>query len=133
MAKAHGWQWGMWVPGILGLLLGVYTLAVVRDSPEDAGLQRTLPGEEAPGSNGRTPSATAGGSATASTATVIGSAPGGAEARAKTSAAGGDEDSKVEGGSIMAALGQAVSSRGIQLLALTYFFVYVVRQASFNL
>lgn len=36
-AKAFGWQWGMFAPGIVGVVMGLLILAGVRDSPESAG------------------------------------------------------------------------------------------------
>eukprot|EP00798_Chlamydomonas_sp_ICE-L_P032688 gene32688-17706_t len=97
VAKAHGWQWGMWVPGICGLILAFYTLAVVRDSPEEAGFEPT---EDSPSGQAYKES-------------------------------GGKPKAKEKGGeAIMKALSTAVQSRGIQLLALTYFFVYIVRQGA---
>eukprot|EP00955_Chlamydomonas_euryale_P093194 364769-Chlamydomonas_euryale.AAC.3 len=37
VASTLGWQWGMWVPGLIGLLFAVGCLTAVRDSPEEAG------------------------------------------------------------------------------------------------
>lgn len=36
-AKAMGWKWGMWAPGIIGLLVGVFVLLACKDKPEDVG------------------------------------------------------------------------------------------------
>ena len=36
-ANRLGWQWGMWLPGALGLAIAFFCLAAVRDSPEEAG------------------------------------------------------------------------------------------------
>jgi sugar phosphate permease len=36
-AKMHGWQWGMFAPGCVGLVMGLFILLGVRDSPESAG------------------------------------------------------------------------------------------------
>jgi len=36
-AKAMGWKWGMWAPGIIGLLVGVIVLFAAKDKPEDCG------------------------------------------------------------------------------------------------
>lgn len=36
-AKAMGWQWGLFAPGIVGLVMGFIILAGVRDSPEAIG------------------------------------------------------------------------------------------------
>ena len=36
-ANRLGWQWGMWLPGAMGLAIALFCLAAVRDSPEEAG------------------------------------------------------------------------------------------------
>jgi sugar phosphate permease len=36
-AKAMGWKWGMWAPGIIGMVVGLLVLMTVRDKPEDIG------------------------------------------------------------------------------------------------
>uniref|UniRef100_A0A6U9RBK6 Major facilitator superfamily (MFS) profile domain-containing protein n=1 Tax=Picocystis salinarum TaxID=88271 RepID=A0A6U9RBK6_9CHLO len=36
-ARALGWQWGMWAPGIIGAVIAVFLLFAVKDSPESAG------------------------------------------------------------------------------------------------
>ena len=36
-AKAFGWSWGMWVPGILGVAVGTVILLGTKGSPEEAG------------------------------------------------------------------------------------------------
>jgi OPA family sugar phosphate sensor protein UhpC-like MFS transporter len=36
-AKMYGWQWGLFAPGVIGLLMGVLILLGVKDSPESAG------------------------------------------------------------------------------------------------
>ena len=36
-ARAFGWKWGMWAPGIVGLVVGFLLLLGVRDSPEACG------------------------------------------------------------------------------------------------
>ncbi len=32
-----GWRWGMWAPGIIGVVVGLAVLLFVRDSPEAVG------------------------------------------------------------------------------------------------
>lgn len=32
-AKMFGWRWGMWIPGCMGLIMGVFVLLAVRDEP----------------------------------------------------------------------------------------------------
>jgi len=39
-ANHYGWQWGMWVPGVTGLSLGLFCLGAVSDSPLEAGFRR---------------------------------------------------------------------------------------------
>jgi len=36
-AKSMGWQWGMWAPGIIGIIVGIFVLVTVKDKPEDIG------------------------------------------------------------------------------------------------
>jgi hypothetical protein len=36
-ARNMGWRWGMWAPGIIGVVVGMLVLAFVRDSPEAIG------------------------------------------------------------------------------------------------
>ena len=36
-AGALGWRWGMYVPGIMGIAMGLYVLFATSDSPEKAG------------------------------------------------------------------------------------------------
>ena len=36
-ARALGWQWGLWAPGLIGVFVGVVIVATLKDSPEQAG------------------------------------------------------------------------------------------------
>jgi MFS family permease len=36
-AREFGWRWGMWVPGAMGILMGMYVLISTADSPESQG------------------------------------------------------------------------------------------------
>lgn len=36
-AKAFGWRWGMWAPGLIGCVIGLFVLGAVRDKPTDLG------------------------------------------------------------------------------------------------
>lgn len=36
-AKTFGWRWGMWVPGLCGLVLGATILLTTKGTPEEAG------------------------------------------------------------------------------------------------
>lgn len=42
-AKSMGWQWGMWAPGIIGLLVGSLVLIGCKDKPEDIGFPPVEP------------------------------------------------------------------------------------------
>ncbi|GBF97373.1 hypothetical protein Rsub_11020 [Raphidocelis subcapitata] len=42
-AKAMGWKWGMWAPGIIGLVVGTFVLFTCRDKPEDVGFPPVEP------------------------------------------------------------------------------------------
>eukprot|EP00877_Chromochloris_zofingiensis_P003701 jgi/Chrzof1/13331/Cz07g29050.t1 len=48
-AKSMGWKWGMWAPGIIGLVVGVFVLAFCRDKPEDLGFPPVEPAAVKPG------------------------------------------------------------------------------------
>jgi sugar phosphate permease len=37
VAKAYGWRWGMWAPGLIGLAMALLVGAAVADSPQAAG------------------------------------------------------------------------------------------------
>ncbi|KAL0031772.1 hypothetical protein WJX79_006580 [Trebouxia sp. C0005] len=36
-ARSFGWKWGMWAPGIVGVVIGLLLLVAVKDSPEKIG------------------------------------------------------------------------------------------------
>lgn len=36
-ARSLGWQWGLWAPGLIGVVVGVIILATLKESPEAAG------------------------------------------------------------------------------------------------
>lgn len=36
-ARNLGWRWGMWAPGLIGVVVGLAVLLFVRDSPEAVG------------------------------------------------------------------------------------------------
>ncbi|KAG2488806.1 hypothetical protein HYH03_012606 [Edaphochlamys debaryana] len=42
-AKSMGWKWGMWAPGIIGLVVGVFVLLACKDKPEDVGFPPVEP------------------------------------------------------------------------------------------
>jgi MFS family permease len=40
VASSFGWQWGMWAPGLFGLLMGAAVMMALKDSPEELGEER---------------------------------------------------------------------------------------------
>ncbi|EFJ46805.1 hypothetical protein VOLCADRAFT_92625 [Volvox carteri f. nagariensis] len=91
-AKAMGWKWGMWAPGIIGLVVGLFVLLACRDKPEDIGYPPVEPTD------------------------------GGKQSADKKAA----EKPKAD---IWGALMNSVLKNPfIWGMALTYFFIYVVRQ-----
>eukprot|EP00879_Flechtneria_rotunda_P009282 GHRR01009717.1.p1 GENE.GHRR01009717.1~~GHRR01009717.1.p1 ORF type:complete len:467 (+),score=173.45 GHRR01009717.1:218-1618(+) len=42
-AKSMGWKWGMWAPGIIGLVVGTFVLLTCKDKPEDLGYPAVEP------------------------------------------------------------------------------------------
>ncbi|KAF8071289.1 uhpC [Scenedesmus sp. PABB004] len=109
-AKAFGWRWGMWAPGLIGVGVGLAVLAAVRDKPADLG----FPPVDAPAAAAAKP-------APAAAAPAPPAAPAAAEAPAPAAPA-------AAGGGMMAALSSVMRLPAIWALALTYFFIYVVRQ-----
>lgn len=88
-AKAMGWKWGMWAPGIIGIVMGVLVLLLCRDKPEDLGFPPVEPVSEA-------------------------------KPKAK--------DDKPKADLWNSLLNNVLKNPFIWGMALTYFFVYVVRQ-----
>eukprot|EP00198_Chlamydomonas_reinhardtii_P009859 XP_001699196.1 hexose-phosphate transporter, minor isoform [Chlamydomonas reinhardtii] len=88
-AKAMGWKWGMWAPGIIGLVVGAFVLLVCRDKPEDIGYPPVEPTDKDKGK----------GKAEKPKADIWGSL-----------------------------LNSVLKNPFIWGMALTYFFIYVVRQ-----
>ncbi|KAG1671634.1 hypothetical protein FOA52_006865 [Chlamydomonas sp. UWO 241] len=103
VASAWGWQWGMWVPGFIGLSLALFSLAVVRDSPEEAGFSPDC--------------AASFDEAYAPTPRV-----------AAAAAAAAKHPVQDKGGGIRNAFSHVVANKGVWLLAFTYFFIYIIRQ-----
>eukprot|EP00879_Flechtneria_rotunda_P013225 GHRR01013810.1.p1 GENE.GHRR01013810.1~~GHRR01013810.1.p1 ORF type:complete len:450 (+),score=159.08 GHRR01013810.1:172-1521(+) len=52
-AKAFGWRWGMWAPGLIGVVIGLFVLTAVRDKPTDLG----YPAVDAPAAGAATAAA----------------------------------------------------------------------------
>ncbi|GAB4816547.1 hypothetical protein N2152v2_003593 [Parachlorella kessleri] len=94
-AKLYGWKWGMFAPGIIGLVVGSFILLAVKDTPQSAGFLPVEVTEDKP------------------------------KAAAAQGAAGGETKKE----SLIALLvNDCLKNPFVVLLALTYFFVYVVRQ-----
>jgi sugar phosphate permease len=47
-AKTMGWKWGMWAPGIIGLVVGSIVLIGCKDKPEDLGFPPVEPAAPKP-------------------------------------------------------------------------------------
>ena len=47
-AKAMGWKWGMWAPGLIGLAVGALVLIGCKDKPEDLGFSPVEPSTPKP-------------------------------------------------------------------------------------
>lgn len=98
-ARTFGWQWGLWAPGLIGIVVGLLILATLKDSPEAAGFPAV---EDA---------AAAAQAKAAKAAAVESSSPGEPQL------------------SLMENLRKNVlTNPAIWGLALTYFCVYIVRQ-----
>lgn len=114
-AKAMGWKWGMWAPGIIGLVVGSIVLLTCRDKPEDLGFPPVEPDttvkvkvaeKKAPAASGGE-----GGDKAPAAAEKVDAEP----APAKPSV-------------IKALVDNVLKNPFIWGMALTYFFIYVVRQ-----
>eukprot|EP00195_Chlamydomonas_chlamydogama_P013869 CAMPEP_0202900640 /NCGR_PEP_ID=MMETSP1392-20130828/11956_1 /ASSEMBLY_ACC=CAM_ASM_000868 /TAXON_ID=225041 /ORGANISM="Chlamydomonas chlamydogama, Strain SAG 11-48b" /LENGTH=469 /DNA_ID=CAMNT_0049587075 /DNA_START=389 /DNA_END=1797 /DNA_ORIENTATION=- len=88
-AKAMGWKWGMFAPGIIGLVVGVIVLLACRDKPEDIGFPPVEPVSSKPK---------------------------------------GEEKKKDDVDIWSALVNNVLKNPFIWGMALTYFFIYVVRQ-----
>jgi sugar phosphate permease len=102
-AKAFGWRWGMFTPGLIGLSVGLLVLAAVRDKPTDLG----FPAVDAP-------------------------APAAAKQETAQQPQQQQQDKQQQSGGMMAALKSVMKLPAIWALAFTYFFIYVVRQGVTN-
>jgi sugar phosphate permease len=98
-ARALGWQWGLWAPGLIGVVVGLLIFSTLKDSPEAAGFP---PVEDA---------------ATAAAA-----------AAAKKAAKNGPDDGTPQLSLLQNLRQNVLSNPYIWGLALTYFCVYIVRQ-----
>ncbi|KAG2501306.1 hypothetical protein HYH03_001104 [Edaphochlamys debaryana] len=124
-ASAFGWRWGMWAPGLVALALGAYVLLACRDSPQAAGFNPVEP--HAPNT---TPSPS---SSLSSTPNGKGNANGhphasSSSSASSTSASASSTSASKQPGLLRTAIDNVLSNPAVWALALTYFFVYVVRQ-----
>jgi MFS transporter, OPA family, sugar phosphate sensor protein UhpC len=99
-AKLYGWRWGMFAPGAVGIVMGLFILAFVKDSPQSAGFPPVEAKLELP---------------TGSTEEI--------EARNKTDAKEEPKESLVD-----LLVKDCLKNPYVVGLAFTYFFIYVVRQ-----
>ena len=100
-ASRYGWSWGMWVPGIIGVVLGVVILLGLKESPEAAGFP---PVEEAS------------------------AAPGGGAAGEGETGEEGKPEAKSKASLREILVETVLKNPYIWGMAFTYFFVYIVRQ-----
>lgn len=109
-AKAYGWKWGMWAPGVIGLVIGSIVLMICKDKPEDLGFPPVEPAATAkPAAPTAAAAATAATAGTAAAATV-------------------PPEEKKKPDIWKALVDKVLKNPYIWGMALTYFFIYVVRQ-----
>jgi MFS transporter, OPA family, sugar phosphate sensor protein UhpC len=111
-AKAMGWKWGMWAPGIIGLAVGAAVLLLCRDKPEDVGFPPVEPTTTTTATKAATPTTAA--AATAAAAGSDGEKPKATE--------------KKKPDVLKQLVNTVLKNPFIWGMALTYFFIYVVRQ-----
>eukprot|EP00191_Tetraselmis_sp_GSL018_P003122 CAMPEP_0177601082 /NCGR_PEP_ID=MMETSP0419_2-20121207/14035_1 /TAXON_ID=582737 /ORGANISM="Tetraselmis sp., Strain GSL018" /LENGTH=525 /DNA_ID=CAMNT_0019094255 /DNA_START=772 /DNA_END=2349 /DNA_ORIENTATION=+ len=110
-ARMYGWQWGMWAPGAVGVVMGVLLLLTLRDSPESVG----YPPVEAPAKEKEQQQPPEGGAKEE-----------GLTKADKPKAEAGSEEKEM---TLLENLYKNVLSNPyIWGMAITYFFIYVVRQ-----
>jgi OPA family sugar phosphate sensor protein UhpC-like MFS transporter len=109
-AKAFGWRWGMWAPGLIGIAVGLAVLGTVRDRPQDCGYPAVDDGSKV-ASKAQQPA----------TPSVPPSMKGSPASATPTAA-------KASNGSMLGAMRSVLRMPAIWALAFTYFFIYVVRQ-----
>ena len=126
-ARLFGWQWGMWAPGIIGVLMAIMVLFLVDDSPERAGYppvekaKRKKPADAASAADKEEAKPAANEEAKPAANEEAKPA---AKEEAKPAAKKAEEDM-----TLMEILFQNVLSRpAIWGMAFAYFFVYVLRQ-----
>lgn len=107
-ANALGWRWGMWAPGTIGLVVSALILITCRDTPAACGYPPVEPAVAKPPPTSPTPAATT-------------------TTKKPSSAPAKQQSARKQGGMAEAVKG-VMSNPAIWMLAVTYFFVYVVRQ-----
>ena len=112
-ARNGGWSWGLWAPGITGLVASTSLVLAIRDSPEQCG----FPPAEAPD----TESTSDGDSSVASTTTTTTADAHGKEEEEK-------EEEEMKPSLLKTLFDNVLSNPRIWALALVYFCVYIVRQ-----
>ena len=100
-AKMYGWQWGLWAPGTIGLVMGLLILLGVKDSPESVGFAPVDGGSKAEDKPD--------------------------DAVQETSSKDDQMDQKKES-LVDLLVNDCLKNPFVVGLAITYFFVYVVRQ-----
>ena len=104
-ASALGWQWGMWAPGIIGTVVGLVLVLGIKDKPESAGYPPVEEEEES--------------AALAASDADAASVEGASEATPKPKPKQSIKEILLE---------NVLKNPFIWGMALTYFFVYVIRQ-----
>eukprot|EP00798_Chlamydomonas_sp_ICE-L_P021673 gene21673-28690_t len=130
-AKSMGWKWGMWAPGIIGLLVGFVILFTVRDKPEDLGLPPAEVVALAPKARDREEDKPEIPNVLKDKPEDLGFPPVEVVAVAPKALAkpGDKEEDKPEKPSVLKSLvDNVLKNPFIWGMALTYFFIYVVRQ-----
>lgn len=100
-AKMYGWQWGLWAPGTIGLVMGLLILLGVKDSPESVGFAPVDGGSKAEDKPD--------------------------DAAQEASSKDDEKDQKKES-LVDLLVNDCLKNPFVVGLAITYFFVYVVRQ-----
>ncbi|WIA32408.1 hypothetical protein OEZ86_003235 [Tetradesmus obliquus] len=116
-AKAFGWRWGMFTPGLIGLSVGLLVLAAVRDKPADLG----FPPVDAPAA-----------AAVKQDTKQDVAKPQQQQDVAKPQQQQEDTQKQQQSGGMLAALKSVAKLPSIWALAFTYFFIYVVRAGVTN-
>jgi sugar phosphate permease len=121
-AGAFGWRWGMWVPAICALCIASVIIFTITDKPTDRGFPPVDAAKPAPPQPPARPS---------------GGAPSAAPSEAEASASSSEKAEKEEKAKEEEATSlkdilfrDVLPNPWVWLLAVTYFFVYMVRQGT---